>query len=88
MRTADNPNHIPDWEGWNKKNRSQLQEDATSQETKKKIDEIKKKEGINEQGLFDTTIAGPWMNQWPIVHHNKHTKTLDPTGASSSWHKS
>jgi len=88
MRTASDPHYVPDWERWNKKNRSVLQEEATNQETKKTISEIKKKEGRKESDPFDTTISGPWMHQWPIIHHNKHTKTLDPTGGSSSWHKS
>ena len=25
---------------------------------------------------FDTTIAGPWMRAWPLVHKNRHTDTL------------
>jgi len=31
---------------------------------------------------FDTTISGPWMKEWPIKQHNRHTVTLD-----SQWHK-
>ena len=23
--------------------------------------------------VFDTTIAGPWMKAWPLVHRNRHT---------------
>ncbi len=26
---------------------------------------------------FDTTITGPWMRQWEIVHVNQHTRKLD-----------
>ena len=22
---------------------------------------------------FDTSVQGPWMNKWDIVHHNRHT---------------
>eukprot|EP00794_Sanderia_malayensis_P012089 gene12089-13335_t len=29
-----------------------------------------------EDDEFDTTVAGPWMTRWEIVHHNKHTKTF------------
>ena len=25
---------------------------------------------------LDTTIAGPWMAQWPLVHHNRHTQAF------------
>ena len=21
---------------------------------------------------FDTTISGPWMDRWELVHHNRH----------------
>ena len=26
-----------------------------------------------EDPEFNTTIVGPWMENWEIVHHNKHT---------------
>ena len=29
---------------------------------------------LDEDPEFDTTIVGPWMGQWEIVHHNKHTE--------------
>jgi len=38
------------------------------------------------EDAFDTTISGPWMMQWPVVHHNKHSQALLPN--ASSWHKS
>lgn len=33
--------------------------------------------------LYDTTIAGPWMRRWPLIHQNRHTVTLGDGGASS-----
>lgn len=39
-----------------------------------------------EDPEFDTTIIGPWMGQWEIVHHNKHTiKYKDPGDNEESW---
>ncbi|GAQ78590.1 hypothetical protein KFL_000150440 [Klebsormidium nitens] len=35
---------------------------------------------------FDTTIAGPWMDQWPIVFHNRHTERHE-RGSVQGWHK-
>lgn len=35
---------------------------------------------------FDTTIAGPWMDQWPIVVHNRHTMRHQQ-GSVQGWHK-
>ena len=31
---------------------------------------------------FDSTLHGPWMNRWEIVHHNRHTHSLNQ---GSSW---
>mmetsp|Transcript_23430 Transcript_23430/g.36660 ORF Transcript_23430/g.36660 Transcript_23430/m.36660 type:complete len:109 (+) Transcript_23430:1238-1564(+) len=25
---------------------------------------------------LDTTIVGPWMRKWELVHHNRHTEAL------------
>ena len=37
---------------------------------------------------FDTTIGGPWMEQWEIVHHNKHTAAFQKAGDKSTlWDK-
>ena len=34
---------------------------------------------------FDTTIHGPWMKRWDIVHHNRHTESMKQNDGSS-WH--
>lgn len=34
---------------------------------------------------FDTTIQGPWMKKWDIVHMNQHTSKLTED-VFSSWH--
>lgn len=35
---------------------------------------------------FDTTVSGPWMRRWEIVHVNQHTNALDVVGDGVSWH--
>ena len=41
---------------------------------------------LEENSEFDTTIVGPWMGQWRIIHHNKHTKQYkDPDGDAEKW---
>ena len=68
MRTAKNPNYVINWDQFATVDRSQLQEQA-----------------VDFQGNdFDTTIHGPWMKRWDIVHHNKHTESLASGGIS--WH--
>ena len=35
---------------------------------------------------FDTTIHGPWMKRWEIVHHNRHSASmLTSTGPGDSY---
>eukprot|EP01102_Stenamoeba_stenopodia_P020133 TRINITY_DN7753_c0_g1_i3.p1 TRINITY_DN7753_c0_g1~~TRINITY_DN7753_c0_g1_i3.p1 ORF type:complete len:246 (+),score=39.41 TRINITY_DN7753_c0_g1_i3:56-793(+) len=55
-----------DWSsvGWAKVNRQKLQEKAVELSA----------EGDDNDPELDTTIAGPWMQRWNIVHHNKHTE--------------
>jgi len=37
------------------------------------------------QDLFDTTIAGPWMATWPLLHPNRHTANLKDDGQMHGW---
>ena len=37
---------------------------------------------VDEKDPFDTTMVGPWMGQWELVNHNRHTtnfKSYDHT---------
>ena len=69
MRKADDPNYQIDWENFATLDRQILQAEEMGQ--------------VSEEE-FDTTIHGPWMKRWKIVHHNKHTEALKTMG--SSWH--
>ena len=71
MRTESTPNYVIDWEDFAVKDRTKLQ--------------------VADMGIvedeFDTTISGPWMRRWKIVHHNKHTESLSATGENyTKWH--
>ncbi|CAF1597011.1 unnamed protein product [Adineta ricciae] len=80
MAKENDENFKLDWEQWSTINRTKLQEAAVHDSIKEQIKELQ------HDDPFDTTISGPWMHNWPIVHHNKHTEKL--TTNSTSWHKS
>jgi hypothetical protein len=58
MSKEDDPNYQADWKHWANVNRDELQDQAVGK-------------GVVDE--FDTTIAGPWMNQWEITNHNRHS---------------
>ena len=41
--------------------------------------------GHSEVDEFDTTIHGPWMKRWEIVHHNRHTASLLASTGDDSY---
>ncbi|CAF1310839.1 unnamed protein product [Adineta steineri] len=83
MTKNDDKNFKPDWNEWSKINRTKLEEASVRESIKNEIKELKERQ---ENDPFDTSISGPWMHNWPIVHHNRHTAKL--TTNSTSWHKS
>ncbi|XP_048585693.1 phytanoyl-CoA dioxygenase-like [Nematostella vectensis] len=77
MRTSKDPNFKPDFESFAKMDRHLLQEKISEEQAK--------------EDRFSTVVAGPWMSNWEIVHHNKHSDAWlairdKPNGLSSSWH--
>ncbi|XP_071162484.1 1-deoxypentalenic acid 11-beta-hydroxylase-like [Mytilus edulis] len=60
MRTSKDPNYKIDWESFNKIDRHQVQKESIEENDSAIEDE------------FDTTIQGPWMKKWEIVHVNRH----------------
>ena len=62
MTDSKDPSYKPDWAKWAAVSRTELQA-VTSWHAADSAD-------------FDTTISGPWMKQWPITHHNRHTAAL------------
>ncbi|XP_021367412.1 uncharacterized protein LOC110459466 [Mizuhopecten yessoensis] len=63
MRSSDNPNLDIDWETFDSVDRNAQQKASVAGQT----------EGADDPDL-DTTITGPWMKQWEIVHMNRHVK--------------
>ncbi|CAH1786911.1 unnamed protein product [Owenia fusiformis] len=45
---------------------------------------------FNVSKKYDTSnllMPGPWMNKWPITHHNQHTKEIIKAGVTRpTWH--
>ncbi|KAK7103955.1 phytanoyl-CoA dioxygenase domain-containing protein 1 homolog [Littorina saxatilis] len=75
MRTKDKPNLKVDWSSF----------DAIERhvEAKKRVEkDFPQEEGEDK---FDTTIQGPWMKKWEMVHMNRHTAMLSDD--VTSWHK-
>ncbi|XP_013396291.1 uncharacterized protein LOC106163289 [Lingula anatina] len=69
MRSSKDPNVQIDWDTFLGLNRTKEQHKSVGKE----MDD------------FDTTIVGPWMKKWKIVHHNRHTKNISEE-TLSSWH--
>uniref|UniRef100_A0A7S4VUJ7 Uncharacterized protein n=1 Tax=Alexandrium monilatum TaxID=311494 RepID=A0A7S4VUJ7_9DINO len=93
-----------DWDGrvkwgeWAKQDRSKAQEQSLPQEMKELVQKVGQEEGrFDETPEVDTTIVGPWMQTWSLLHHNRHTAKLDEPEADAegesggkrrrtSWH--
>ncbi|KAK7488659.1 hypothetical protein BaRGS_00020112 [Batillaria attramentaria] len=74
MRTKDNPNLKINWEDF-----EQVERHIAAKK------QVGKKELLEDAGQFDTTIQGPWMKKWEMVHQNRHTATL--SDEKLTWHK-
>ncbi|KAK3093268.1 hypothetical protein FSP39_013470 [Pinctada imbricata] len=76
MRTTKDPGYKIDWSPFESVDRHEKQREA-----------VKDMELLpqSEEKEFDTTIQGPWMKKWDIVHMNQHTERLTED-VFSSWH--
>ncbi|KAJ8308228.1 hypothetical protein KUTeg_013102 [Tegillarca granosa] len=72
MRSSKDPNLEIDWESFNAVDRN-----------KKQIEYMTGKEAEE----FDTTIQGPWMKKWEIVHVNRHVDAHFSEENSEKWTK-
>jgi hypothetical protein len=94
MRDSKNPSKPIDWSKWATIDRQQLaKEDAKAGSFKGSswhgMPHPTALEPTNVDPRFDTTITGPWLRLWPLVHHNKHTKAMGMEGADrpENWTK-
>ncbi|KAL4238638.1 hypothetical protein ACF0H5_003345 [Mactra antiquata] len=78
MRTEDNPNLEVDWDSFVGIDRHKVQREA--------VEDIKDVIPNAEDEDFDTTIQGPWMKKWEIVHVNDHVSKLDKNTDYATWH--
>jgi len=75
-----------EWGDWADEDRTQLQTEALSDAEKQTVRKAGEAEGrFDKDPDFDTTIAGPWMHTWDLIHHNRHTANLDPEGGMHGW---
>ncbi|KAJ7374243.1 hypothetical protein OS493_007322 [Desmophyllum pertusum] len=82
LRTSTDPNYTVDWAEFASRDRAKLQKAHVDVQAKLEKEDIK----LDKDPEFDTTIVGPWMGNWEIVHHNKHTAQYkDPGDDSESW---
>ncbi|XP_052765897.1 1-deoxypentalenic acid 11-beta-hydroxylase-like [Mya arenaria] len=62
MRVKDKPDFEIDWTEFDSVDRHSQQKKSVEGDLE-----------TNEDPEFDTTLPGPWMKKWEIVHMNKHT---------------
>ncbi|KAL8590937.1 hypothetical protein ACOMHN_036764 [Nucella lapillus] len=74
MRSRQQPDLQIDWDVFDGIDRTA--------EAKKNMGSQSKEE---DEERFDTTIQGPWMRKWEIVHTNRHTAKLSDDNLT--WHK-
>ena len=74
LTKQDDPGYKPDWDSWAAIDRGQLQAQKMGSHSKDAMSEYY---GNGTDEAFDATVHGPWMDQWEIVNHNKHTAAHD-----------
>mmetsp|Transcript_60626 Transcript_60626/g.188277 ORF Transcript_60626/g.188277 Transcript_60626/m.188277 type:complete len:271 (+) Transcript_60626:483-1295(+) len=66
-----------DWGSWAAEDRTVAQEASLTGEQRQLAKEAGQREGRHsERADLDTTIVGPWMRTWSLIHHNRHTANL------------
>ena len=68
LAKASDPTYAPDWSHWAEVDRTTLQAAAQSPAAEARADVHG-----GEDDEFETRIAGPWMERWPLVNQNRHT---------------
>lgn len=61
LRRKSQPNLSVDWKPFERWNRTEVQSEVVG----------------HSEDSFDTTVHGPWMKRWEIVHHNAHTASME-----------
>jgi len=75
-----------EWGDWALQDRTTMQTEALNTVDKDTVKAAGQAEGrFDEDPAFDTTIAGPWMHTWSLIHHNRHTDVLGPPDTFHGW---
>ena len=74
LTKKDDTAYKPDWKSWAAVDRGQLQHKKMGDDSRGAMSEYY---GDTTDEAFDATVHGPWMDQWEIVNHNKHTAAHD-----------
>ena len=92
MRSAGDPleesSTRMEWGEWANEDRTIAQFASLTEEQRGAVEAAGALEGrvhTPDYPELDTTIAGPWMHRWDMVHHNRHTANLDPNGGLHGW---
>ncbi|ESO90036.1 hypothetical protein LOTGIDRAFT_164337 [Lottia gigantea] len=70
LRSPKYPNLKVDWDSWNNVDR----QIKAKEMVKGHIANIVSDDLPDEE--FDTTITGPWMKKWDLIHMNRHTEKM------------
>ena len=66
-----------EWGEWAAEDRTVAQKEALTEAELARVEEAGREDGrYDDDDELDTTIAGPWMKRWDLVHHNRHTANL------------
>jgi hypothetical protein len=83
MRSSADPSYKINWEPFDAVTRHDRHKEAASIEQAAVPTTWHSVEKVDDFN-FDTTIAGPWMLKWEMVHHNRHTDAL-PKDETAAW---
>ena len=72
LSRAGDPTFRPDWSVWADMDRHHLVQARVRQE--RGVREDAAAPSVADEDALDTTIVGPWMSRWPLVHRNRHTE--------------
>lgn len=68
-----------DWGSWAQEDRTVAQHQSLTDKQRELVQAAGVSEGRYnaEEPELDTTIVGPWMHKWDMIHHNRHTAKLE-----------
>ncbi|ESO90037.1 hypothetical protein LOTGIDRAFT_233877 [Lottia gigantea] len=74
LRSPKYPNLKVDWDSWNNVDYKGLAKKMVEVDMPEITGDANWDEDIDKE--FDTTITGPWMKKWDLIHMNRHTEKM------------